>query len=287
MTLTITDFFRKFPTDDACLEHLWQVRFGDSVECEKCGKVGKFHRLSKAPAYSCPRCGDHIHPMVGTPFARSHTPLQKWFYAMYLFTTTRHGVSAKELQRQLGVTYKTAWRMGHEIRKYMADVDGDGTLDGIVELDEAYIGGRRVGGKKKGLTGRGADKAIVFGMVERGGEVITRVVETASRRDMLPHVHRHVEPGTHISTDEYMPYRALPKMGYSHGTVKHRAKQYVGGIDHVNNIEAFWLILKRSIRGTHVWVSKKHLSKYLGEFEYRFNMRKHPDRMFDRLLAAF
>ena len=287
MTLTVTDFFRKFPTDDACLEHLWQVRFGDSVECEKCGKEGKFYRLSKAPAYACPRCGHHIHPMVGTPFARSHTPLQKWFYALYLFTTTRHGVSAKELQRQLGVTYKTAWRMGHEIRKYMAKVDGDGTLDGIVELDEAYIGGRRVGGKKKGLTGRGSDKAIVFGMVERGGEVITRVVETASRRDMLPHVRRHVEPGTHISTDEYMPYRALPKMGYSHGTVKHRAKQYVSGIDHVNNIEAFWLILKRSIRGTHVWVSKKHLSKYLGEFEYRYNMRKHPDRMFDRLLTAF
>ena len=287
MTLTVTDFFRKYPTDDACLEHLWQVRFGNKVECEKCGKVGKFYRLKKEPAYSCPRCGHHIHPMVGTPFERSRTPLQKWFYALYLFTTTRHGVSAKELQRQLGVTYKCAWRMGHQIRKYMAKVDGDGMLDGIVELDEAYIGGRRVGGKKKGLTGRGADKAIVFGMVERDGEVITRVVETASRRDMLPHVLRHVEPGTHISTDEYMPYRALPKMGYSHGTVKHRAKQYVSGIDHVNNIEAFWLILKRSIRGTHVWVSKKHLSKYLGEFEYRFNMRKHPDRMFDRLLAAF
>ena len=287
MTLTVTDFFRKFPTDDACLEHLWQVRFGDHIECQKCGKEGKFYRLSKAPAYACPRCGHHIHPMVGTPFARSHTPLQKWFYAMYLFTTTRHGVSAKELQRQLGVTYKTAWRMGHEIRKYMAKVDGDGTLDGIVELDEAYIGGRRVGGKKKGLTGRGAKKAIVFGMMEREGEVITRVVERASRKEMLPHVAKHVEPGTHISTDEWPVYKVLPAMGYTHGTVEHRAKQYVSGLDHVNNLEAFWLILKRSIRGTHVWVSKKHLSKYLGEFEYRFNMRKHPDRMFDRLLAAF
>ena len=122
-----------------------------------------------------------------------------------------------ELKDKLGVTYKCAWRIGHEIRKYMADVDGDGMLDGHVELDEAYVGGRKRGGKKHGLTGRGADKAIVFGMVERDGEVITRVVETASRRDMLPHVLRHVEPGTHISTDEYMPYRALPKMGYSHG----------------------------------------------------------------------
>ena len=129
MTLTVTDFFRQFPTDDACLEHLWNVRFGDEVECEKCGKVGKFYRLRKEPAYSCPRCGHHIHPMVGTPFAKSRTPLQKWFYAMYMFTTTRHGVAAKELQRQLGVTYKTAWRMGHEIRKFMANspIDEVGT----------------------------------------------------------------------------------------------------------------------------------------------------------------
>ncbi len=124
-------------------------------------------------------------------------------------------------------------------------------------------------------------------MMEREGEVITRVVEAAGRRDLFPHVRAHVAPGSHISTDEWAPYRAIPKMGYSHGTVEHRAKQYVSGIDHVNNLEAFWLILKRSIRGTHVWVSKKHLSKYLGEFEYRFNMRKHPDRMFDRLLAGF
>ena len=208
------------------------------------------------------------------------------FYAMFLFTTSRHGVSAKELERQLDISYKSAWRMAHEIRMFMAAVDGDGTLDGIVELDEAYIGGRKRGGKAKGLTGRGAGKAIVFGMIERKGEVITHVVETASRRGMLPHVRLHVEPGTHISTGEYMPYRALPKMGYSHGTVKHRAKQYVSGIDHVNNIEAFWLILKRSIRGTYVWVSPKHLSKYLGEFEYRYNRRKRPASMFSELVAS-
>ena len=287
MTLTVTDFFRQFPTDDACLEHLWTVRFGDEIECPKCGKVGKFYRLRKEPAYSCPRCGHHIHPMVGTPFEKSHTPLQKWFYAMYLFTTTRHGVSAKELQRQLGVTYKTAWRMGHQIRKYMAEVDGDGTLDGHVEMDEAYIGGRVVGGRKHGFSGRGAKKAIVFGMIEREGEVITRVVSHASRKDMLPHVVDHVTPGTHVSTDEWQVYDALPRMGYTHGKVNHRSKEYMRGSDHTNSIESFWLILKRSIRGTHVWVSKKHLFKYLGEFEYRFNMRKNPDLMFDRLLAAF
>ena len=123
-TVTVYEFFERFPDDDTCLDHLMKTRYGEVIECPKCGKEGRFARLRKQLAYSCPWCGHHIHPMVGTPFHKSHTPLTKWFYAMYLFTTSRHGVPAKELQRQLGVTYKTAWRMGHEIRKYMGEVDG-------------------------------------------------------------------------------------------------------------------------------------------------------------------
>ena len=144
-TYTVQDFFKQFPDDDACLDHLISVRYGDSIECPKCEKIGKFSRIKKMPAYSCAWCGHHIHPMVGTPFEKSRTPLQKWFYAMYLFTTSRHGVPAKELQRQLGVTYKTAWRIGHEIRKYMGATDGDGGLSGHVEVDETYVGGKRPG----------------------------------------------------------------------------------------------------------------------------------------------
>ncbi len=125
---TVQDFFNKFSTDEACLERLMMLRFGNPMYCPKCGAEGRFAKLKKLPAYACPTCGHHIHPMVGTPFERSRTPLQKWFYAMYLFTTSRHGVPAKELQRQLGVTYKTAWRMGHALRKYMASVDGDPPL---------------------------------------------------------------------------------------------------------------------------------------------------------------
>ncbi len=128
--ITVQQFFRRFPDDDTCLDHLMMVRYGETADCPKCGKHAKFHRLRKEPAYSCQWCGHHIHPMKGTPFERTRTPLQKWFYAMYLFTTTRHGVPAKELQRQLSVTYKTAWRMGHEIRKYMGDVDGNPPLHG-------------------------------------------------------------------------------------------------------------------------------------------------------------
>ena len=284
MTFTVTDFFRKFSTDDACLAHLWKVQFGDKVECEKCSKVGKFYRLTKEPAYSCPRCGHHIHPMVGTPFEKTHTPLQKWFYAMYLFTATRHGVPAKELQRQLGVTYKTAWRMGHEIRKFMAKADGEWPLAGVVEADETYVGGRTSGGKR----GRGApNKTVVFGMVERGGDVMAGVVPNVRKSTLHPIVARNVRSGSTVHTDELRSYWGLGRSGYLHATVNHGAGQYVRGSSHVNSIEGFWARLKLSIRGTHVQVSRKHLQKYVKEFEFRYNMRKSPDRMFDRLLASF
>ena len=286
MTLTVTEFFTQFPTDDACLEHLWQIRYGDEVECPKCGKVGKFYRLRKEPAYSCPRCGHHIHPMVGTPFEKSRTSLQKWFYAMYLFTTTRHGVSAKELQRQLGVTYKCAWRMRHEIRKYMAKVDGETPLGGPgepVEADETYVGGHRPGKRGRGAAG----KTVVFGMLERGGDVMAKVVPNVRKRTLQPIIAENVATGSTVHTDELASYKGIDRAGYRHETVNHGLGEYVSGASHVNGLEGFWARLKLSIRGTHVHVSRMHLQKYVKEFEYRYNMRTNPDRMFDRLLAAF
>ena len=280
---TVTEFFRQFPDDDACLDHLFSVRFGAEHECPKCGGSGHWHRLNKIPAYTC-NCGHHIHPMVGTPFEKSRTPLQKWFYAMYLFTTTRHGVAAKELQRQLGVTYKTAWRMGHELRKFMAKTDGEWPLRGAVEADETYIGGRTSGG----MRGRGApNKTVVFGMLERDGDVMAKVVPNVQKKTLQPIIEENVVAGSTVHTDELKSYGGLSKAGFEHETVNHGAGEYVDGDCHVNGIEGFWARLKLSIRGTHVHVSRKHLQTYVKEFEYRYNMRKNPDLMFDRLLAAF
>lgn len=279
---TVADFFGRFPDDDTCLTHLFRLRFGTDATCPKCSK-GKLYRLTKEPAYSCSYCGHHVHPMVGTPFEKSRTPLQKWFYAIYLFSMSRHGVPAKELQRQLGITYKAAWRMGHEIRKFMARVDGDGPLSGHVEIDETWIGGRR-----KGKQGRAAmkSKAVVFGMLERGGEVITRVVPDDRKATLLPHIQEHVQKGATISTDEHPSYRALAAEGYQHGTVNHGMEEWVNGEHHTNSLEGFWSQVQRSIRGTHVHVSRKHLWKYLCEFEYRRNMRSIPEFMFGRLLLS-
>lgn len=288
---TVQDFFRRFPDDDTCLDHLIKIRHGNPLDCPKCGKHGQFSRVKKRPVYQCSWCGHQISPMQGTPFERSHTALQKWFYAMYLFTTSRHGVPAKELQRQLGVTYKTAWRMGHEIRKYMGEIDGDwplgGGLTGHVEVDETLIGGRRPV-SKGGKQGRKAPhKTNVFGMVERGGDVMTRIVPDVRRTSLEPHIRENIRPYTIISSDELRSYKFLQSAGYRHGAVNHNAEVWVDGIHHTNTIENFWSLLKRSIRGTYTHVSAKHLPKYLGEFEFRYNMRKHPEKMFARLLLGF
>lgn len=280
---TIQDFYKRFPTDDACIEHLMAIRYGSILTCPKCDKTGKFSKLSGVPAYSCAWCGHHIHPMVGTPFAKSRTSLQKWFYAMYLFTTTRHGVPARELQRQLGVTLKTAWRMGHQIRKYMAKIENDNPTSGIFEIDETMVGG-----KKPGKRGRGASgKTVVFGILEKAGDIALNVVSDVKRKTLYPIIEENIVKGSTIQSDELHSYSTLQEEGYVHKTVNHGIKEYVKGDIHVNGLEGFWSQLKRSIQGTHIHVSGRHLSKYLGEFKYRYNMRKLPQFMFNQLLLSF
>ena len=281
--LTIQQFFALFPDDDTCLDHLFRTRFGEQVLCSKCHRVSKFYRLASELAYSCQWCGHHLHPMVGTPFEKSHTSLQRWYYAMYLFTATRHGVSAKELQRQFGCSYKTAWRMGHEIRKYMSALDGDGPLDGNVEADETFIGG-----KKTGVRGHKAslEKTAVFAMYDReSGEVISKVVPNVRGTTLRKHIRQHVTKGSTILSDEWRGYVKIAEQGYKHETVYHGAEEWARGDVHVNTLEGYFSILKRSIRSTHVWVSEKHMPKYLAEFEYRMNLRKAPKLMFDLMLT--
>ena len=282
-SLTIQDFFNRFPTDDACIAHLFELRFGAEFACPKCGEIGKFRKLAKQPAYTC-NCGHHVHPMVGTIFQDTHTPLTKWFYGVYLFTTSRHGVPAKELQRQLGVSYPTAFRMAHLIRQHMAKVDGDDPLGGHVEIDETMVGGKRSGGKR----GRGAPgKTVVFGMLERQGDVMTKVVPNVKRATLEPHIVTNVLEGATVSTDELRSYAKLARLGYEHGTVNHSKDVWVSGKHHTNSIEGFWSLVKRSISGTHVHVSRRHLAKYLGEFEFRWNSRHEPSAMFPALMASF
>ena len=278
---TFYEFQRQFPDDEACLHHIMVARYGGTeLDCPKCGAHGKFYRLTRDRAYLCQHCKHHIYPCVGTPMERSRTPVHKWFYAMYLFTATRHGVSAKELQRQLGVTYKTAWRMAHEIRKFMAEVDGEPPLGGVVEADETLVGGK-VKGQGRGYR---ANKTTVFGMIERGGDLMAKVVPDVKRRTLEPIIRQNVALGSTVHTDELRSYLNLRSSGYTHESVNHGAGEYVRDDSHVNAVEGFWSRLKNSIRGTHVHVSGKHLQKYVKEFEYRYNRRKRPGSMFADLV---
>lgn len=280
---TIQQFFKQFPSDAACLEHVMIARFGMQSDCPKCEKATRWSRVASQRAYACQWCGHHAYPCVGTPFESSRTSLQLWFYAIYLFTQTRSGVSAKELQRQLGVTYKAAWRMGHEIRKHMAAVDGDEPLGGTVEVDETYIGGKTPGKRGRGAGG----KTIVMGMMEKDGDVMTKVVPNVKRGTLQPIIAENVEAGSVIHTDELRSYNGLAAKGYSHETVNHGSGEYARDGIHVNSIESFWSRLKLSIKGTHVHVSGKHLAKYAQEFEYRFNSRQHPEKMISELLSTY
>ena len=284
---TLRQFQDRFPTEDSCLDHLFQVRYGTDFDCPGCGRPAKVSRVKARRSYQCQWCAHQVYPTAGTPFDRTRTPLRDWFYVMFQFVTTRNGVAAKRVERDLGVTYKTAWRMCHEIRKYMAALDSDDPLGGpgsVVEIDETLVGGS-VSGMGSGYKG---NKTCVVGMLERDGELVTRVVKGRHKAAMTALIQSQVLPGSTICTDEFGSYRHLDTCGFDHKTVNHKSGQYVStdGFG-VNTIEGFWAQLKRGINGTHIHVSGKHLPKYLGEFEYRWNMRQVPHLMLDRLLYSF
>jgi transposase-like protein len=281
----IREFNKRFPTEDSCLEHLMRTRFGERLKCFKCLKEATYYRVKKRRSYECEHCGYQVYPTADTPFEATRTPLRDWFYVMYLFCASRNGVAAKEVQRQLGVTYKTAWRMCNLIRKYMGYVDGDAPLGGpgkTVETDETFIGGKE-------HHGQGVHhKVAVLGMVERGGNVLTRPIRVRSREEVLPRVAQFVKPGSKVYTDDWPGYWTLNEhYGYEHESVNHSEKEYVRGDAHTNTIEGFWSNVKRGIKGTYVSVSRKHLQSYLREFEYRHNLRQTPYLMLDCLLQAF
>jgi transposase len=288
---TLRKFLAQFPTEDDCLEHLIRTRYGDRFDCAKCGKEAHYYRVSTRKVYSCEHCGNQIAPMAGTPFERTRTPLRDWFYVMFMFATTRNGVAAKEVERQLGVTYKTAWRMCHEIRKYMGAVDGNAPIGGLgrtVQCDETFIGGRVAMAKVKGRQPF-ANKTVVFGMKENGGDLVTHVVTDRRSGTLLPIIRDTVKRSSTIHTDEHHAYGGLGTMGYRHATVNHSRDEYVcrkSGAT-VNGIEGFWAQLKRGINGTHIHVSAKHLPKYLGEFEFRHNRRHAPHSMLGELMTSF
>ncbi|HEX9968056.1 MAG TPA: IS1595 family transposase [Solirubrobacterales bacterium] len=290
---SVTEFLADFPDDAACLEHLWRMRYapdGEHAHCPRCGCERVFKRYAtkqQRQSWTCTGCGLHVHPTAGTIFHRSSTSLRLWFHAMYLMTSTRCGISAKQLERELGVHYKTAWRMFNKIRNELMK-DDPWPLKGDVEVDETSWGGRprKKNGARAGAIHREA-KPTVLGMVERGGRIKLRVIAARRGEPLSGAVRANVNPEAILYTDNWQPYRPLRREYAGHNVINHSAGVYVEGDVHTNTIEGFFGNLKTGMRGVYKKVSRKWLQSYLDEFAWRYNQRHRGRRsMFHELLEV-
>lgn len=287
---TRSEFDAEFPSADACLEYIKEQRFpGGVTSCAKCAAERKHYRVTGRTAYACDHCGHHIYPLAGTIFEKTTTSLRDWFLAMYQMGSTKCGISAKQIQRESGVTYKTAWRMFKQIRTLMSE---EISLEGSsVEMDETYCGGKRKG--KRGRPGMGDKKKVpVVGMVEREGRVVARTTKDATRETLHGMVQEYVLPKSTVYTDEFVSYDGITELkgenekpkGYQHRRINHSAGVYVMGDCHTNTIDGFWSLIKRGIGGTHHAVSQKYLQSYLDEYSFRYNRRGVQRPMFKMIL---
>jgi len=268
MKYTIKNLKNDFPNDEACLDFIFKNRWPKGLTCPNCGSKDFYH-IKGRKSYAC-KCGYQVSPTEGTIFHKSSTPLTLWFHAIFLMSQSKNGVAAKELERQLGVTYKCAWRLAKQIRLLMSEDNGPLGDKEIVELDETYVGG-----KAKGKRGRGAAKKTpVFGAVERNGKLKTKVVLNVRKLTLMPLIKDMVIDDSVIVTDESNSYNDVKKLGHLHESINHSKGQYVDGDVHTNTIEGFWSQFKRSVHGTYHSVSRKHLQLYLDEFSFRYSHRK-------------
>lgn len=293
MKYTINQFRAQYPNDDVCLDMIFKMRYAKIPCCPQCHQETTFKRVKGRRSYVCSDrdCQYQLYPTVGTVFEKTRISLVNWFYVIYLMTSTRNGVSAKEIERQLGCTYVTAHRMGHQVRKLMAS--DDCLLSGTVEADETFIGGKTTNmhkAKRDKLNANGTgsiNKIPVLAVLERGGAIKTKVLnhsKEATMKTIVPFVRANVEAGTKLITDGNGAYRILN--GYmSHYVVNHLDDEYVRpGNIHTNTIEGFFSHLKRTIRGTHIHVSRQHLQKYSDECAFRYMYRGDGQLMFHRIL---
>jgi transposase len=277
---TLKHFQTQFPNDAVCLDWLCSYLYPDGIYCKNCEQVTKHHRVKSRPSYSCDHCGHHVHPTAATIFHKSCTPLTTWFYAIYLMAQTRCGISAKQIQRETGVTYKTAWRMFKQIRT-MLDEDKDplGGTGKKVEMDESGFGGTT-----KRFKQPKTPKTTVFGMVERKGRVRAIVAPDRKANTLVPLIREHVLPQTTVFTDDFPSYDGLGVRGYSHHRINHSAGVYVLGITHTQTIEGFWALVKNGLRGVYHSVGKHYLQSYLNEFSFRYNHRFDTQPMFETFM---
>ena len=261
---TLIDILDYYNTEEECRELLEELKWPNGVAYSRCGSV-KATRNSKRHTYECLECFYTFSITSGTALHKTHLPLRKWILGTYFMCASKKGMSAKQIERMLDVTYKTAWYLNHRIRNAIANVQYP-LLSNVVEVDETFVGGK-VSGKGQGYTG---NKAIVIGIVERDGNMVLQIIENRTRVLLEQFVLSNIDPEIEaIFTDEWPAYRGLPK----HDTVNHSIYEYARSDVHTNTVESIWSLLKRSIIGTFHHVSIKHLELYLEELAWRANNR--------------
>ncbi|KKU91590.1 MAG: ISSpo3, transposase [Candidatus Jorgensenbacteria bacterium GW2011_GWA1_48_11] len=277
---SIRDLKRDFPTDEACAAFIF-----DALHSRKCSCGGTYSPLKGRRQFQCSKCRYQIAPTAGTIFHKSDTPLSLWFYTLFLFSNAKSGISAKELERQLGVTYKTAWRILNLIRKALPQ--NTEFLTGDVEIDETHFGGKGDAGKdNKKLKAVMRNKSIIAGAVERGGRVRAKIVPNLEAKTIGKFIDNNVNPiTTRLFTDKSRRYESVAR-GYDRFSVNHSQKEFAVGDIYINTMEAFWSHLKRSIKGTHKVVSKKYLQSYVDGFVWHYNNRHSDSERFSALLGA-
>jgi transposase-like protein len=280
METSLVHLIEEFGSDDRCRAYLEDLRWPDGLECPRCHKT-TISGLQDRNQFECNSCRYQFSVTAGTIFHDSHLSLWKWFLAVYLMVESKKGISAKQLQRTLSVSYKTAWYLSHRVRDAMGSIE-ESPLVGVVEVDETLIGGKRPG------AGRGfrENKTVVIGAVQRGGKVRLRVIPNTRRHHIEEFIEGVIDKPDAIYTDELASYDDLEiTMDTRHESVSHKADEYVRGAVHTNTVESAWSLFKRAIIGSYHQISVKHLPAYLDEFEWRFNGRKNPYLFRDTLLV--
>lgn len=287
--MTYSEFLRRFPDNAACMDYLRDRYYPAGAPCPSCGKATKFHRVKGRSAYACQYCRHQVYPTANTILHKSTTSLQLWFWAIFLMSSTRCGISAKQLEREIGVSYKTAHRMFKQIRKLLSQ-DDQPPLQGTVEVDETAGGGKvRASDTRKGrahVVRKMSERPTIWAAVERGGEVRVKVVPSRSGPDVEGATYTHVLPFSMIYTDDYKGYNKDRFRAHyrGHYRIRHSQRIYVDGPVHTQSVEGFFGLLKNGIRGVYHSVSTQYLQAYLDEYAFRYNRRKSPEPMFWAIL---